>query len=249
MLTRPSWVEFGNADRRTLQFLWDDARADDDFTADASEPLDVAERMSIRARLALLVGLYEWIAWRFEGLHQRVEVTQILEAAWCGTVDPRYLRFFELSREQWVGPVDGPLWCAFTYLEHGFRQSHVAEADTLDALEFLYLLAMHVLPDTRPFEAWIQQTAKRLVETYPVQPEDPFADLFEERVGEHLGEFVGRDALDPALAVDITRDRAFLMRLLAQARGRGNPFLANEGDLADRRFEGVPYVLPELRQR
>src|SRR5262245_61289057 len=101
MLTRPSWIEFCGADRRTLQFPWDDLRADDDFTADPSALLEAAEQMSIRARLALLVGQYEWIVWRFEDLHQRAEVTQILEAAWCGTVDPRYLAFFELSREQW----------------------------------------------------------------------------------------------------------------------------------------------------
>src|SRR3954452_3183060 len=130
MLTLPPWIDFGDGDRRRLNFLWDDARVYKDFTGDATRVLEAATEMSIRARLALLVGVYEWIVWRFDGLHQRTEPAEILEAAWCGTVDPRYLKFFELTREEWVGPVEGPLWCAFTYLEHGFRQAQAFEADT-----------------------------------------------------------------------------------------------------------------------
>jgi hypothetical protein len=247
MLTRPRWIEFGVADLRTLRFLWDDARVHHDFTGDASAVLEAAPRMSVRARLALLVGLYEWVVWRFDGLHRRQEPTEILQAAWCGTVDPRYLAFFELTREDWVGPVEGPLWCAFTFLEDGFRQSHAFQADTYRALEFLYRLAFHVLPDPRPFEGWLHATLTRFVEGYPTQPEDPFRDLFENRIGEHLGEFIGRDALNPAIPVDVARDRTFLAEVLQQTRVERNPFLAREGDLKDRKFEGVPYTVPSIK--
>jgi len=245
---RPSWIDFGDVDRRTLRFLWDDARVHQDFTGDASDVLDAAEDMSVRARLALLAGLYEWVLWRFDGLHQREEATQILEAAWCGTVDPRYLVFFELTREEWVGPVEGPLWCAFTFLEKGFRQAHAFHKDTFQAIEFNYLLAMHVLPSTEPFERWLDLTLNRFEETYPVPPEDPFEDLFEERIGAYLGEFVGRDALNPAIPVDVTRDRAFLTQILEQAHAVENPFLATEEDLEDLGFGDVPYVLPQVAE-
>jgi hypothetical protein len=248
MIVRPSWVDFGDADRRVLQFLWDDARVYRDFTGDASSILDIATKLSIRARLVLLVGLYEWIVWRFDGLHRCEEPVQILEAAWCGTVDPRYLGFFELTREAWVGPVEGPLWCAFTYLEKGFRQSHVFHADTYEAIEFVYLLGLHVLPDTAPFQRWLDATLDRFVQLYPLLPDDPFADLFEERIGEYLGQFIGRDALNPALPIDMGRDRAFLAKSLADARASENPFLASEDDLDDLGFSGVPYVLPEFHQ-
>ena len=246
MLSRPPWVDFGDGDLRVLTFLWDDARVFDDFTGDATRVLDAAPEMSIRARLALLVGLYEWILWRFDGLYQRAEPEQILEAAWCATVDPRYLKFFELTREEWVGPVEGPLWCAFTYLEHGFRQANAFEADTYTALEFNYLLAHHVIPDARPFEHWVDRVLARFVERYPVGASETFEDLFEERIGEHLGPYVGRDALDPARPPDMARDRAFLLEVLQETRSVENPFLADEDDLDDLRFAGPPYVLRPL---
>jgi hypothetical protein len=241
-------VNFGDVDRRRLRYLWDDARVHNDFEADPTDIVEAAADASVRARLALLVGLYEWIVWRFEGLHHREEPTQILEAAWCGTADPRYLKFFELTREEWVGPVEGPLWCAFTFLEKGFRQAHAFHADTFQAIEFNYLLAMHVLPDTKPFEQWLDAILKRLVEAYPLPPEDPFEDLFEERIGEHLGQFVGRDALNPALPINVERDREFLTELLQYSRTIENPFLADEDDLEDLNFVGEPYVLPELSE-
>lgn len=244
MLTQPAWIQFGEADRRTLRFRWDDARAHHDFTGDATVLLEAASRMSVRARFALLVGLYEWIVWRFEGLHHRAEPVQILEAAWCATVDPRYLRFFELSREEWVGPVEGPLWCAFTFLEHGFRQAHVLQTDNYAALEYVYLLVVHVLADTTPFDQWIDAVLDRFLEHYPLLPEDPFEDLFEERIGEHLGPIVGRDSLNPELPIDPSRDRGFLTAVLTDARTAQNPFLATEDDLEDLRFEGDPYTVP-----
>ena len=82
------------------------------------------------------------------------------------------------------------------------------------------------------------------MEEYPLLPEDPFEDVFEERVGEHLGRIVGRDALNPDLPVDSARDRAFLTAVLQDARTSENPFLATEDDLEDLRFEGVPYTVP-----
>ncbi len=244
MLTRPPWIQFGDVNRRRLRFLWDDLRVNYDFTGDATRVVGAAIRMSIRARLVLLVGLYEWVVWRFDGLHQRPEPAQIAEAAWCGTVDPAYLRFFELPREEWVGPVDGPLWCAFTFLEHGFRNAQQNHLDTYQALEFVFLLAWHVIPARRDFEAWTNAVLKRCVDTFPTRPEDPFVDLFEERVAQHLGGVIGRDALNPALPPDAVRDRAFLVQALQQARAERNPFLATEGDLKDRAFRGVPYTVP-----
>jgi len=59
--------------------------------------------MSLRARMGLCVGLYEWIIWRFEGMHTRPEPMEILQATWCATIDPRYLRYFELTRPEWLG--------------------------------------------------------------------------------------------------------------------------------------------------
>jgi len=244
MLTRPTWVNFGSADRRQLGFLWDDARVVDDFTGDASAVLSAAMKMSPRARMVLAVALYEWVVWRFEGLHNHEEPQQILEAAWCATVDPRYLGFYYLEREEWVGPIEGPLWCAAAYLQHGLPKGYAFEGDLYDAMERLYLLANHVVPDPESLERWLQPTLRRLVGHYPPPQLDDYEDLFEHRIGEHLGTLIGRDTLDPSLAIDPVRDREFLSRVLAEASASKNPFLATREVLEERDFEGEPYVIP-----
>ena len=243
MLTRPTWIDFGDADLRVLRFLWDDARVHNDFTADASSVLTAARTMAVRGRLALLLGLTEWIVWRFDGLHRRREPGQITEAAWCGTVDPRYFKFFELTREDWVGPVDGPLWCAVTFLEDGFRESYAVEADTFRAIGFVYRLAFHIIPDRAPFDRWMSMILDRFTTAYPLKPDDPIADLFDRRIAERLGPLIGREALDPTRPIDVARDRAFLVNVMRQTRAEANPFLATESDLRERRFVGVPYAV------
>ena len=244
MLTRPAWQIFGS-DRRRLQFVWDDARVDEDFTGDASEVLSAALRMSVRARMALAVGLYEWIVWRFDGLHRRTEPKQVLEAAWCACVDPRYLNHYEFTRDEWEGPIEGPLWCAMAYLQHGLPKGYDLEGDLYDALELLYLLAAHVVPKDAHMEPWLETILQRLVQHFPLQPEAeiPFDDLFDHRIGERLGELIGRDALDPNLPLDAARDRRFLASMLAEGHNSENPYVASPEDLEEQGFEGAAYSL------
>lgn len=244
MLTQATWIHHGQGDLRQLRYLWDDNRLDEDFTGDASSVLSAAMRMAPRARMALAVALYEWVLWRLDGLHQRDEPLQMLHAAWCATVDPRYLAFCEFEREDWIGPVEGPLWCAMTYLLHGLPQGHVLEGDLLDALAFLYLLAEHIAPDRAPLHQWRDAILPRLIQLHPVRDTDPFEDLFDHRIGETLGPLIGRDSFDPALPVDPQRDRRFLADLLAEQTQVGNPFLNSPEDLEELDFEGQPYVLP-----
>lgn len=242
MLTQPAWQIFGS-DRRRLQFVWDDARVDEDFTADASAVLSAALQMSVRARMALAVGFFEWIVWRFDGLHERTEPKDVLEAAWCACVDPRYLNHYEFTRDEWEGPIEGPLWCAMAYLQHGLPKGYDLEGDLYDALELLYLLAAHVVPQDAQLERWLGQVLQRLVRYYPLdeQTEIAFDDLFDHRIGERLGVLIGRDTLDPNLPLDPVRDRIFLGAVLAEARDMENPFVASPEDLEEQGFEGAPY--------
>ncbi|PWY36408.1 hypothetical protein [Pseudomonas sp. RW409] len=231
--------------RRNLRFIWDDARVDADFTGNDDEVLEAAVDMSIRARMALAIGLYEWVVWRFDGLHAHAEPTQVLQAAWCATVDPRYLRYFELDRNEWIGPVDGALWCAMTHLRQGLAHGYAYEGDLFDTLRFLHDLAAHVLPLQEGFRNWLKPVLDRLVDNHPPHNPDPLADLFNQRIGEQLGPLVGRDELDPNLPPNPQRTRAFLQQTLAGAIAEANPFLATPADLADLGFDSEPYALPD----
>ena len=244
MLTRPSWIPFSDEEERHIRFIWDDTRAMKDFTGDASWVLRASMQMSLRARMVLCVGLYEWIVWRFEGLHTRPEPLQIAQVAWCAAVDPRYMCFFELTREEWRGPIEGPLWCAATWLQPAMSQGHLFPRGVYDALSFLTRMALHVLPNADRFQAWLQIVLERFTLNYPIVPEDPFEDLFEYRVSQRLGPLIGRNVLDPTQRIDPQVTRQFFAQTLADARDESNPFLSDPGYLNDLGFFDEPYVLP-----
>lgn len=243
MLTRPHWIEMSDQERRNLRFIWDDTRALLDFTGDAAPVLRAAMKMSLRARMVLSMGLYEWIVWRFEGLHERAEPLQIAQTGWCATVDPRYMLFFELVREEWRGPVEGPLWCAATWLQPAMSQGHLFPRGVYDALSFLTRLGLHVLPNIYRFQAWLQVVLDRLVQMYPLTPDNLFEDLFDRRVSQRLGPLIGRNVLDPDKEPDVQEGVNFLAQTLRIARDTRNPFLASPDDLKEAGFTEVPYVI------
>ena len=171
--------------------------------------------------MVLCMGLYEWIVWRFEGLHARAEPLQIAEAGWCAAVDPRYMRFFELTRSEWVGPIEGPLWCAATWLQPAMSKGHMLPRGVYDALSYLTRMGLHVLPDLDRFQTWLDRTLGRLVKMYPILPEDPFEDLLDRRVGQRLGPLIGRNVLDPEAEPDAEQSVSFLRRNLRAAQIQG----------------------------
>jgi len=196
--------------------------------------------------MVFCLGLYEWLAWRFQGLHFRPEPLQIAEVGWCAAVDPRYMRFFELTREEWRGPIEGPLWCAAMWLQPAMSQGHLFPRSIYDALSVLTRIGLHVMPDRDRFQAWLQVILERFAQVYPPTPENPFQDLFDRRVRERLGPLVGRNALDPAEQPNAEPDVGFLAQNLREARDTGNPFLAMPEELKDVGFSEAPYLIPGL---
>ncbi len=251
MLHTPPWVRFHDAGR--LHFRWEDAvLSARDLGGDAvCQPvLRTAQRIEPRARLALAIALTEWIVWRFDGLHTRTEPGAFLEAAWCATADPRYLRSFELLRADWRGPVDGPLWCALTHLGHAISRGVDFPRHLYDALSYLTRLALHVQPTAGPLMAWLPLVLDRLALVYPAAPEDPLeADLFARDAAARLGRWVPREVFDLAIPFDGNTGRAFLESVLATARWEENPFLMRPEELRTARFHGKPYELMRLAER
>lgn len=244
MLHAPSWVSFDDRDR--VGFAWDDAVGGaPDFGGDAqsTQVVRTALRIEPRARMALAVALTEWIVWRFDGLHDSTQPTAFLEAAWCATADPRYLRFFELTRADWLGPVKGPLWCAITHLRHAIAVGVDFPRDLYDGLSYLARLATYVQPTPGPLQAWLPPVVERLEATFPVTPEDPLADLFSRNPSSRMGPCVARELFDPAEPLRDGAGKRFLQDALDTARRENNPFLATPDELTDARFAGTPYVV------
>lgn len=172
MLQAPRWVRFDDPDH--LTFPWDDALGGaHDLGGDVESTMVVrtALRIEPRARMALAVALAEWIVWRFDGLHGRTQPAAFLEAAWCATADPRYMRFFEVPRTDWMGPVEGPLWFAITHLRHALSVGVDFPRDLFDGLSFLARLAAYVQPTPAPLMAWLPPVLDRQETTFPLTPE------------------------------------------------------------------------------
>lgn len=244
MLQAPRWVRFDDPDR--LTFPWDDALGGaHDFGGDAASTMVVrtALRIEPRARMALAVALTEWIVWRFDGLHGRAQPPAFLEAAWCATADPRYMRFFEVPRADWMGPVEGPLWFAITHLRHALSVGVDFPRDLFDGLSYLARLATYVQPTPAPLAAWLPPVLDRLETTFPLTPDDPLVDLFSRDPSSRMGPWVAREVFDPTRAPDHDAGRLFLQGVLDTARQERNPFLAAPDELLDARFTGTPYVL------
>ncbi|OWQ84451.1 hypothetical protein CDN99_24490 [Roseateles aquatilis] len=244
MLSRPPWIRIPEADRRAIGFLWDDARGLEqrDHAAPVSEAL--LQGLSPRAALALAVAVHEWIVWRFEGLESRADPLLVLQAGWCATVDPRYLAYCELRRTAWVGPIAGPLWCAYTWLQRGLTQARQFSGDLHDSIRVLVRLARHVMPAGAGFDAWLEAIGPRLLAHSPPPVLDPADDLFDDELAERLGPLVGPSVLNPMAVPDPVGDRAFLEQQFADARAQANPLLATPKALVDAGFFGVPYVVP-----
>jgi hypothetical protein len=244
MLHAPQWVRFEDPDH--LSFPWDDALGGaPDFggTAQSTMVVRTALRIEPRARMALAVALTEWIVWRFDGLHGRTQPAAFMEAAWCATADPRYLRFFEVPRAEWMGPVDGPLWCAMTHLRQALSKGVDFPRDLYDGLSYLARLATYVQPTPAPLMAWLPPVLDRLETTFPLTPDDPLADLFSRDPSSRMGPWVAREVFDPTRMPDRDAGRLFLQSVLDTARQELNPFLATPDELQDARFTGTPYVL------
>lgn len=222
-LPRPTWV--GDDDRLPLRYLWDDTRASLDFTADAQPLLLAAGPLSTRARMALCIALFEWTVWRFEGLHEDPVPQQFLVAAWCASADPRWMPFFELERDAWLGPVRGPLWCGITWLRAAVCDGDRKPYEVVDGLQYLHRLAMHVAPRPEHLVRWLGATLPRLQARHPHVPDDPFTDLLGRRLGDHRGPVVVRDEFDPFLSEDALPGPGWLSDLVRTARQAGNPFV------------------------
>lgn len=222
----PVHLQWLDTARLPVRYLWDDTRASDDFRHDAEALLEAMAPASHRAHLALCLGLYEWVLWRFEGLYRDPVPRQLLEAGWCAAVDPRCLAFFTLPRSAWQGPVRGPLWCAMTWLQSALQDGPYRPEEVDDGVGYLYRLAMHVLPSTALLQDWLGWLVPLLVKRSPLLVEDLYSDLFDVRLGAGFGALVDRPELWPETAALQDGQARWLQQVVGRAAGAHvNPLL------------------------
>lgn len=238
---KPSYVDPEIGDR-DLSYVWDDTRTGEDFQRDGDWLIERLHGVYLSARIALGIGIYEWISWRYQALSNDRESVQLAQAAWCATVHPAYMQSANFDRYKWMGPIRGPLWCAQTWLVPMARCDRNDEDECEDGVSFLYCLAMHVLPTTTAFEAWLDGCANRLIEFYTAPGEDPFADLFLEPAKER-SPLIAPVLLDLTEPFDQSRARNEMSDFLKEAQRADNPFLLTAEGMQEAGFRGIPYEI------
>ncbi|MCL1918633.1 MAG: hypothetical protein FWG14_10020 [Peptococcaceae bacterium] len=98
-----------------LRYIWDEDPVSH-FQHDPSELLEKIENTTIRAKIALCIGIYEWIIWRYHRLTNDVTPFQIAEAAWCSNIHDIYIEYYELDPKEYLGPVLDPLYMSMMWM-------------------------------------------------------------------------------------------------------------------------------------
>lgn len=224
-ITPPPYVPGEVVSDPRLNFKWDDWRASMDFATDAEPYWTRVAKCTLGAKTALAIGIYEWIIWRFRVLLDDNEPFQLAEAAWCANVNPAYIEYDEFDRDEWLGPVRGPIWCAMTWLSPlvCFGGSDPDEVES--GFTYLVRLAFHVLPPSAEFADWLNGVLNRLAELYPDKPPDPFEDLFNENMEMRRGPIVPREVLDLRFPFDPAKAEELVQAFLRSLDYRDNPFL------------------------
>jgi len=239
----PNYIPHQVLAEQHLTFRWDDWKASEDFQHDASALLEATAGITPRGRIALTIGLYEWVIWRLRFASTDPAPFQIAEAAWCATVDRRYMAHYEFDRHAWIGPVRGPLWCAMTWLVPAVLLSDDSPEELESGLSYLTKLAHHVVDDQAALDAWTSVTLGRFRRLYPATPDGPFDDLFGERQEERRGPLLPREILDPSFSFEPDMTNQLIDEFLRTVDFNANPFLKSPELLVAEGFSGVPYRL------
>ena len=239
----PQYIADQGQPSPVLKYIWDDTRVDMDFQYNPTDLIGKIMGTTTRSKIALCIGIYEWIIWRFHRLSDDPAPFQIAEASWCGNINAAYVEYIEFSRKEYCGPVRRPLFAAMMSLGPVLNFTSVNESDWVNRLFILAPLAMHVLPDTKPFESWLETVTDRLLLIYPASEDDPYEDMFNEQEEERRGPLVAREALDPSFDYRPEQAPMLLDQFLRGVDYENNPFLRGPKEMLAKGFKGEPYKL------
>ncbi|XKM12634.1 hypothetical protein RCS94_06305 [Orbaceae bacterium ac157xtp] len=255
----PAYIHALHLNNPVIDYTWDDLSPDTCFGDDgfAQEIIKKMEPTDLRAKIALIISIHEWILGRFEGLTTSKLPYEIAEAAWCANIDVNYITYYELDPDEFMGPIEGALYVSMNALlpvlyvsdnvydieDHGHEdpQYYYDSDEWKICLKTLIRLVLHILPEPEVFKAWLKSVINRLIENY-TQPElDPFANLFgQDENSSVLGDYVPREIFDLAYNYHPDQTVTLLNTFLSQV-DKNNPMLIPLAEL--KKQIKKPYVI------
>src|SRR6266540_6430329 len=101
----PQHILDAGLEEPSLHYEWDDTKPKSHYLYGSDNLLEQLSRVTLRAKFAAAIGIYEWIIGRYSRLSNDPTPFHVAEASWCACIHPSYMRYFELERKKWLGPV------------------------------------------------------------------------------------------------------------------------------------------------
>jgi hypothetical protein len=131
-----------------------------------------AEECSFRANMALLTLVSDCIVWRFEGLADLADANLRVEAAWAAAIHPAYAKDapYKMTKDPTYDDrhrINGPIECAMAVLERGRVRYASGNIYLTEMFVKQAVIARHVIPKPKAFEAWLLGVIERTARTFP----------------------------------------------------------------------------------
>lgn len=234
-LPTPPYIADATIDTPEVRYAWDEwSDKTEVYERDTDE--DLRKRLlplSQRARIALTIGVAEWLVYRFRTLLDHDRPLDALEAAWAGVADRKYVlplaSFRDHDSDEWSGPVKGPVRRALLFV-NDIIDLGWENGETIDLALQTINLTRYVLPRPEAFEAWLSASIEMLAAASPISADD------------FIGEVVPREMLAQGRNFDRQTNEALIQRFLASIDPTRNPYLASQRTMLEWGFDGEPYT-------
>jgi hypothetical protein len=132
---------------------------------------------SLRCAFGVLLSTAEWVVWRFEGLVELSDPLLRIEAGYVALVAARYANLPEPPDDfpDDMQDAHGPLMLARMLIASGYAAYAANDKGVYENALSMALLARHVAPKRKPFDAWLSATLRRAHVRYP-RLEEPIGD-------------------------------------------------------------------------
>src|SRR3974390_1997938 len=113
----PNYIDSANVVNEPITYKWG-SKQEENVLLDQPRLKDRLDAITFRGVLAFSLGATEWVVWRLSRELKDETPFQLLQAAWAGMVDWRYVKTLRLP--DWEpalpAPVGGPLGSVFRLL-------------------------------------------------------------------------------------------------------------------------------------
>jgi hypothetical protein len=220
----PAYVKAAGVMGAPAKYEWNSDLAMDLDDVENDRLYDAINETSFRAKMAIAAALTEWIAWRLHGHVDITEALQRVEAAWASVIDPKYTKSldFQGSADDDTERVKGPLEAALSHLGDAHEEYVHGSIYLAEPVMKLAMLARHLAPDKKRFDAWLSETLRRTAKTFPrgVQYDED-----SERYDASAETPVARDFFEPGSKYSDAANQKAIRQFLENAQAKKNPYL------------------------